>query len=192
MAILLDAASRLRGELMTNLDTNIVALDDDQLLEAASSWLSEYVGIEDPVEAPDRVLRLIAQSGNERAGLLAGSAEAAAKSTRDVVALLRLALRDAGAGGHGQTSRLAATVQAAGSKQCIITPDLIAFGVLMLLGYITIRNKGKARETIAVTREQKKDGRIKITTKIETQYIDPTGAIGKLLLRYLPGVDGGN
>jgi hypothetical protein len=66
---------------------------------------------------------------------------------------------------------------------------------MLLIGYLTVRNQGKQRETVEVTREEGEegeDGRIRVTTKIETKYVDPFSALGRLLKLYIPGLQVGS
>lgn len=171
---------------MTDLDRKLTQLNEDQVLESTLSYLSQRLHVDDPGAAPQRVLELLGTPSLSSSALRDEAERAAREDTADAMALMRVVLRDAAARSGETTARLDAIVDAAGSKQCIVSPNLIALGIVLVVGYLAAHTKGRASETIEVTREEGKDGRIKVTAKAETKYINPLSVLGTLLEHYFP------
>jgi hypothetical protein len=170
---------------MSELQRTIETMPEDQLLESAGIFLSEHLDIDDPTEASSRILALLGRP-KEDAGPLVSAAEAVARQdTDELSAVLRLALIDAAAS-EDSAGQVGTIVEGAGQRQCIVTPDLVILCTLLLTGYIAVRNGGVAEETIEVTEEPGPDGKVKVTTRRTTRYLNPFAPLGQLLKNWLP------
>lgn len=171
---------------MTDLAARIESLSDDQVMEVAVGALAYRIGIDDPATAADQVVRALARSPDDAPALAEAAREAVSSDPAKVAEMLRLALEHAADHQPDAVADLERAVDSAGKKQFVLADDVLLLGVLVLMGYLAVANRGKASETEIVTREVAPDGKIKIITERKVIYFSPFSPLGQLVEKFWP------
>ncbi len=167
-----------------SLNTSIDALKDEQVFEVARKVLPSLVGILEPGEAPERTVEILGVASDHAVALQREVDAAATSDVEDAASCLRIALKLASQEIGEDTLREA--IADTGTRMTVVGPDLIALGVFVLLGYFALASKGRAKVDQQTVVERSKDGKIKVSVKTSTTYINPLTPLGALLGKLLP------
>jgi len=161
-------------------------LSSEQVVEAANRVLAEKFEIADPAMAAGHVAALAGLDASNAAEIETLARKAAAGNRPQLGRLLSAALTDLAGHAPAEKKRIEAAVKSASAKQTVVGLDILALGYLLLCGYLAVRHKGRKKEEKAITVEETKDGRFRITIGRKTEYVSPFEAFGMLLGKIRP------
>lgn len=170
----------------TDISALIDTLPDDVLLEVVLDYLSLKLEVEEPVEFTERLGTAASVTASALQEL---SAEAASEDFEACVALMRAALASAASENTAQAGEIESSIAAAGKKQLVVTAGMVTLGVLLIAGYLVGITGGRAKVEVTTTEERSAGGKIKVTTKTKTVFVDPFSGLGKLLKKLLPNLN---
>lgn len=171
---------------MVDLERQISTLTEDQMLEAASIYLVRELDINDPRKVAAQVYQIVGGADDGISDFEQAVLEAGTSDTMEVIGLLELALLRAESHDPGSRHRLEGAIRSSGERQFVIGDDLLVLATLLLIGYVATVTQGKKEEIREIKCEEGKDGRIRVTYKKKTVYINPLSALGTLIKSYWP------
>ena len=169
--------------MMENLLSQIDALPDSDLLEAAGYYLGDSVGVQSVSEVEDMLARYCDELGADISTLevirhdLVHDRESYRK-------LLRLLLREATHEGEEERRQIAEAIESTGQKQVVTDVFLVmSLAILATMQIMTtlLLTKGKQKEVRKVDIEKKPDGSIHLSIEEETTYTNSSTALGGFL-----------
>jgi len=156
-------------------------LSTEQVVEAANAVLAARLGVDDPAEAPARLAALAGLDPGKAAEVASLAREAAESNPQLLADLLTSSLDDLAEHEPRERQAIVQTAEAAGEKQTVVGLDILAFGYLLLCGYIAVRNRGVLEEERTIKIKEQKDGRLELTIGQKKKNVNPTSPLGNLL-----------
>ncbi len=172
---------------MNDLVSQVDALTDSDLIEAAGYYLSDMTGVQSVEEIEEQLFEYCREPGADLAQLQAIRNELSADRA-SYTALLRFLLREAAQGSDEQRQRLSEAIAGVGQKQVVLEVALVvALGTLATMQLIH-HTKGKEKENVEVKIEVKPDGTTSMSLKKETVYASSSTSLGHFFawLKTLP------
>jgi hypothetical protein len=165
---------------VSDIPDQIERVSDETVLEAALDYFSRMLDIQDPDDLAGQLARTLGiESG--ATGLKKLVDDAAGDDSSAAFTLMRAALEKAAEHDRERCTEIGEALEATGRKQFVITGSMVGLGIMLVVAYLASVDSrvGTQEETKTVEKDGK--GKVKITTKKKTTYVDPISSMGKIL-----------
>lgn len=175
------------SENMREISERLSSLDPASLAEVAEAVVADIIGINEPASAAVRVAELVRLAPLEAGEIQKLAEQASEESLCEFSPVMQTVLLDVIDNDLKRRDLIARAVGSTGRKQVVTGPEVYTFCFLLISGYIGFITRGKKETTDQVSLQVAPDGRIELTVRKHTVYLNPFGPLAALLRRILGG-----